>query len=363
MASDSAMIPDDFDVQKTSLKKQVKKYDSGAKQAYGSYDGGPCKLQLYQMRAPFGINGFKDKATGEIKDYTLELSLGDVKKNKRMKQLHEIFLGFEEKIKQEVRDNCELYLGRKKLSADGADELFTPIVRESVGKDGTEYPPRIRFKVKFQRTKPMSKKDEEEEEDKEKDEEEEEDESKKKVSFVALNENDEEFDLTLGDFPMTRGAKVRMVIRYGGIWISAGKFGAKFVIDTAQFEFNQTKTKTTMRKIDDGLDNDDDNTGEDDSVPVPKKKVATPEKKKKVIAAAVDSSEDESEDEDKKEKEETPKKGHGSKNGSKKGSDNDSDSDDDAKDTKQTPPAKDDDSDSDDEPPPPKKRATRRKKD
>ena len=125
----------DFDVNSLTFSA-VRKNDKGGRAVYLNSNGGQKLLfQLPQMRAPFGLSEFTDKATGRT-SYSLNLSLDDEK-------VRTVFQSIDNKILEFVVANSEACLG-KKYSVDIMREaLFKSAIKP--GKDN--YAPTLQLKV------------------------------------------------------------------------------------------------------------------------------------------------------------------------------------------------------------------------
>ena len=125
----------DFDVNSLTFSA-VRKNDKGGRAVYLNSNGGQKLLfQLPQMRAPFGLSEFTDKATGRT-SYSMNLSLDDEK-------VRNVFQSIDNKILDFVVANSEACLG-KKYSVDIMREaLFKSAIKP--GKDN--YAPTLQLKV------------------------------------------------------------------------------------------------------------------------------------------------------------------------------------------------------------------------
>lgn len=125
----------DFDVSSLTFSA-VRKNDKGGRAVYLNSAGGQKLLfQLPQMRAPFGLSEFTDKATGRT-SYSMNLSLDDEK-------VRSVFQSIDQKILDFVVANSEACLG-KKYSVDIMREaLFKSAIKP--GKDS--YAPTLQLKV------------------------------------------------------------------------------------------------------------------------------------------------------------------------------------------------------------------------
>ena len=125
----------DFDVN-TMTFSAVRKNDKGGRAVYLNSNGGQKLLfQLPQMRAPFGLSEFTDKATGRT-SYSLNLSLDDEK-------VRTVFQSIDNKILEFVVANSEACLGKKYSIDIMREALFKSAIKP--GKDN--YAPTLQLKV------------------------------------------------------------------------------------------------------------------------------------------------------------------------------------------------------------------------
>jgi hypothetical protein len=125
----------DFDVN-TLTFSAVRKNDKGGRAVYLNSAGGQKLLfQLPQMRAPFGLSEFTDKATGRT-SYSLNLSLDDEK-------VRTVFQSIDNKILEFVVANSEACLGKKYSIDIMREALFKSAIKP--GKDN--YAPTLQLKV------------------------------------------------------------------------------------------------------------------------------------------------------------------------------------------------------------------------
>jgi hypothetical protein len=125
----------DFDVNSLTFSA-VRKNDKGGRAVYLNSAGGQKLLfQLPQMRAPFGLSEFTDKATGRT-SYSLNLSLDDEK-------IRNVFQAIDQKILEFVVANSEACLGKKYSIDIMREALFKSAIKP--GKDS--YAPTLQLKV------------------------------------------------------------------------------------------------------------------------------------------------------------------------------------------------------------------------
>jgi hypothetical protein len=125
----------DFDVN-TLTFSAVRKNDKGGRAVYLNSAGGQKLLfQLPQMRAPFGLSEFTDKASGRT-SYSLNLSLDDEK-------IRNVFQAIDQKILEFVVANSEACLGKKYSIDIMREALFKSAIKP--GKDS--YAPTLQLKV------------------------------------------------------------------------------------------------------------------------------------------------------------------------------------------------------------------------
>lgn len=121
-----------------------------SKRVYVNYGRGQLYLSTPKMKMPFGLSEYdpaKFGSTGEVKLHFEPTFEGNDEFKKCM-------VDFENLIWDSVVANQEKWLGKRGKNAiptennEGMkDSFLTPMVRENIAKDGTEYPDTIRFKV------------------------------------------------------------------------------------------------------------------------------------------------------------------------------------------------------------------------
>ena len=125
----------DFDINSLTFSA-VRKNDKGGKAVYLNSAGNQKLLfQLPQMRAPFGLSEFTDKASGRT-SYSLNLSLDDEK-------VRGVFESLDKKILDFVVANSEACLGKKYNIDIMREALFKSPMKP--GKDN--YAPTLQLKV------------------------------------------------------------------------------------------------------------------------------------------------------------------------------------------------------------------------
>lgn len=138
-----------FDVKKITFSN-VKTLDSGAKSAYVNYDGGKLILQVGSLETPFGLSEFNKPPAPP--SYSVDLKLrgyDDPANHPAEARIYQAFNGLDEfMLEQGVKNSVAWFKGSK--SKEVLKELYSPMVRFSVDKEGNRkpYPPTIKVKLR-----------------------------------------------------------------------------------------------------------------------------------------------------------------------------------------------------------------------
>ena len=138
-----------FDVKKITFSN-VKTLDSGAKSAYVNYDGGKLILQVGSLETPFGLSEFNKPPAPPSYSVDLKLRGYDDPANHPVEaRIYQAFNGLDEfMLEQGVKNSVAWFKGAK--SKEVLKELYSPMVRFSVDKEGNRkpYPPTIKVKLR-----------------------------------------------------------------------------------------------------------------------------------------------------------------------------------------------------------------------
>lgn len=138
-----------FDVKKITFSN-VKTMDSGAKSAYVNYDGGKLILQVGSLETPFGLSEFNKPPAPPSYSVDLKLRGYDDPANHPVEaRIYQAFNSLDEfMLEQGVKNSVAWFKGSK--SKEVLKELYSPMVRFSVDKDGNRkpYPPTIKVKLR-----------------------------------------------------------------------------------------------------------------------------------------------------------------------------------------------------------------------
>ncbi len=194
------MSPSSFETSKITFSA-VKTLDSGGKQAYLNYNGNPLQMQVGPLETPFGLSIF-DKA-GPPK-YSVDLKLrgyDDPANHPKNATLFKALSALDEFMLDQAEKNSVAWFKGAKSRAVLA-ELYTPMVRFAVDKEGNRkpYPPTIKASLRKQR-------------------------------------NSEEFDVELYDDKLSplkgipledvvvKGSVLTVIIQCTSVWFAGAKFG------------------------------------------------------------------------------------------------------------------------------------------
>ena len=138
-----------FDVKKITFSN-VKTLDSGAKSAYVNYDGGKLIMQVGSLETTFGLSEYNKPPAAPSYSVDLKLRGYDDPANHPVEaRIYEAFNGLDEfMLEQGVKNSVAWFKGSK--SKEVLKELYSPMVRFSVDKEGNRkpYPPTIKVKLR-----------------------------------------------------------------------------------------------------------------------------------------------------------------------------------------------------------------------
>jgi hypothetical protein len=179
----------------------VKTLDSGGRQAYLNYNGGPLMMQVGPLETRFGMSVF-DKQPGAPPKYSVDLNLrghDDPTNQPKTAAIYEAFHALDEfMLDQGVKNSAAWFKGQK--SRDVLSELYTPTMRFAVDSQGVRkpYPPSLKIQLRKRQGKfDMDVFDD------------------KKRPLV---------DVPLEDV-VVKGAVLTVLIKCTGIWFAGGKYG------------------------------------------------------------------------------------------------------------------------------------------
>lgn len=130
----------------------VKLDPRGRKMVFVNLNGGKILLQTPKMFAPNGLKKWAGKTPAENDNFELELSFGGEqgtdKNSVAIAELHKKFKQLDEMIINKILENSPKWVG-KKLTKDGLELLYKPIVKVPKDKEGNilNYPSRFKAKI------------------------------------------------------------------------------------------------------------------------------------------------------------------------------------------------------------------------
>lgn len=147
----SIVTPSAFSTSKVTFSA-VKTLDSGGKQAYLNYNGNPLVMQVGPLETPFGLSVY-DK--GGPPKYSVDLKLrgyDDPANNPKNAALFKTLSALDEFMLDQAEKNAVAWFKGPKSRAVLA-ELYTPMVRFALDKEGNRkpYPPTIKASLRKQR--------------------------------------------------------------------------------------------------------------------------------------------------------------------------------------------------------------------
>jgi len=194
--SNTIVFPKDFKSTNVTIAP-IKVMDSGAKQAYVSYEGHSLMVQVSGLNIPYGMSIF-DKA-GPIK-YSVDLSLkGYDAEGSKVKQIYDAFTNLDEyMIDMGVKFSKQWF--KQDLNREIIKAFYTPSVRFSKDAEGNvkPYPPTLKVQLKQRDGK-----------------------------FETAVYDDKKrplSDIPLEDI-LVKGATISSLIQCTGVWFAGSKFG------------------------------------------------------------------------------------------------------------------------------------------
>lgn len=136
-----------FDLSKVTFGKHIQD-NHGRRIVFINSGNEKIYVQTPKMYAPNGVKCWAKPETGGKGDkYEMELSFYGENENSELRTFHEKWREFDSIIKAALKKNCKAWLGKDKVSDEYLEDNYIPMVRPSIGKDGKEYPSRIRVKL------------------------------------------------------------------------------------------------------------------------------------------------------------------------------------------------------------------------
>jgi hypothetical protein len=208
----ATMKASDIDLSKISLSA-VKTLSNGGKQVYLNYNGGmsPLYISTPEVDVPFEMKYFAD---GDNKGgkYSVSFSMKDLDSNLPMNGFHSKFLELDEFIKDNAIKNSMAWLKQPKVSRETIETLFTPTIKvhtdPETGEPTGKYPDRFGFKIVRRDDKVQCQIYD-----------------TKKKYFDVNGETDNPDDINQ---VITKGSKIKVVLKCNGIWLANGKFGCSW---------------------------------------------------------------------------------------------------------------------------------------
>ena len=150
----------DLDLSKLTFS-EVKTDNNGRKMVFVNLNGGKVIVQTPKMYVPNGIKRWRKKDAVDNKDDSFEMEMsfgGEDKLDKNaqaIKSFHEKMSGFDDLVKNHIKDHSKELLGKPKVTMELIENAFhTPVVRLAMDKEGNvlDYPSRVRVKLDRERS-------------------------------------------------------------------------------------------------------------------------------------------------------------------------------------------------------------------
>lgn len=219
----------------------VRTNKAGGKTIYlNNEDRSSLFIQTPELEIPFDSGNFwpneKNPGSGKY-DVRVQLKEWNVE-GTPTKDLYDMLCNLDEKVKEEALKESLAWFKKKKLTMDGIESSYTPMVKFSIdsetGEPDGKYPPTFRFKItqydgsvqcmcwKHGSKEPMNVNDPE------------------KEGYVKLGINCPYGSKVPHEGVFKKGTKVKMVLRCNGIWITNGNFGCTWAAQQIRIKSQPT---------------------------------------------------------------------------------------------------------------------------
>jgi len=230
----------DFDLVELS---DLRENGNGGKTVYVNYKKGIFKIQTPKVSIPYNMSVY-DK--GEYPKYSIDVAFRDMDDDYRVKGFYESMTTLQEMILNSCFKNSKQWLGKSHKNIDVTSAVFTPLIKKYVdretGEENGKYPDTMKFKLPVRDGKP---------------------------GFTVVDFEDKEIENPDLATLLTKESKVQAILRCGGIWLIAGKFGCTWTVEKLRVESSGSVEGGAggMNFIDDDDDsqNEDEDESEDDS--------------------------------------------------------------------------------------------------
>ena len=229
----------DFDLVELS---DVRENGNGGKTVYVNYKRGLFKIQTPKLTLPYNMSVY-DK--GEYPKYSLGIDFRDMEEDHRVRGFYENMETLQELIVNSCFKNCKKWLGKTLKTVDVTQAMFTPIIKkyrdQETGEENGKYPDSMRLKLPVRDGK---------------------------VGFTVVDFDDNEIENPDLATLLTKDSKIQAILRCGGIWLIAGKFGCTWTVEKLRVESSGSVEGGSggMNFIDDDDDSqDEDDSGEEES--------------------------------------------------------------------------------------------------
>ena len=214
----------------------MKVNSNGGKSIYVNYKGGIFKMQTPVMSMPYNMSCY-DK--GDYPKYSVDVAFRDLDTDEKVNSFHVNMGKLEEFILNQGLENSKKWFSKTHKSLDVLSALFTPLVKKSIDRETGEpdgrYADTIKFKLPVRDGKPQ---------------------------FEITDFEDKVIENPDLESLFTKESKVQAIVRCGGIWIIAGKFGCTWTVEKIRVESNSESGGGKISFIN---DDDDDSEVEDSS--------------------------------------------------------------------------------------------------
>ena len=237
----------DFDLVELS---NIKENGNGGKTVYVNYNSGMFKMQTPTLTMPYNMNVY-DK--GEYPKYSIDIAFRDLEENHKVLRFYENMQALDELIFEAGFKNSLKWLGKQHKSKDAAEAMFYPNIKKYTDKETGEangkYPDTMKLKLPVRDGK---------------------------ANFTITDFEDNVIENPDLATILTKESKVQAILRCGGVWLVAGKFGCTWTVEKLRVEsassveggaggMNFIDDDDDSQNEDDDSDDDSDDESDDDS--------------------------------------------------------------------------------------------------
>lgn len=198
-ATKMILMPKNVDISKIQYGAP-KKLDNGGKIVPVSYDKSPLIIQTPSMLVPYGINDWQ--GDNGVQKFSVNLSFAGANDIASVGTLLDLMKSVDEKCVADACQNSLSWLGKKSMSSEVSQELYTPIVKLSKDKETGDvtdkYPATMKVSLPF-----------------------------RDGAFTCEAYNGERAQLDIKT-SLVKRSKVTAIIQCTGLWVAGGRYGTSW---------------------------------------------------------------------------------------------------------------------------------------